>query len=287
MTAPNFLSFVDKDATTLCRQIKRAGGTAEHFLGHLRDDNGGNAFGKTAFNGDRGLDKDRYEIIRPEPPSISHAALMQLGQDWVTAMGGSFKGDESCGCEFKHKQWSGQVRYTFDSNGDEAHDAQVDWSGRNFSQMVFTFKDGVGTVTGYAEVKNHREFRRGIVNNGSASLIKESSDDTQGSGSRTIPATVDVMFRENGEYEIQPASSLQPLGTSRTVSCRYARDGAATCRTQDLPLYLEQWTAGDLSGNSSDPNHVEGSKTDKREGVGSSRKGVIIRTLTWDLWRSN
>src|SRR5690242_14939152 len=34
--APNFDSFVGKDATTLCRQIKREMRTAEHFLGHLQ-----------------------------------------------------------------------------------------------------------------------------------------------------------------------------------------------------------------------------------------------------------
>lgn len=98
MTAPNFLSFVGKDATTLCKQIKRATRTESEFLGHLKDDNGGNNFGATAFKGDRGLDPDTYDIA-PAPPSISHASLMRLGQEWVDAMGGAFKGDESCGCE--------------------------------------------------------------------------------------------------------------------------------------------------------------------------------------------
>jgi hypothetical protein len=99
MTPPNFLSFVGKDATTLCKQMKRSTHTETEFLGHLRDDNGGNNFGKTAFNGDRGLDKDMYGDIPPARPSISHEALMRLGRAWVDAMGGSFKGDESCGCE--------------------------------------------------------------------------------------------------------------------------------------------------------------------------------------------
>ena len=290
MTAPGFLSFVDKDATTLCRQIKRAGGTAEHFLGHVRDDNGGNAFGKTAFNGDRGLDKDRYEYIRPEPPSISHAALMQLAQNWVTAMGGSFKGDESCGCEFRHAKWSGQIRYTYDSQGPEGHDEQVDLSGRRFSQSIFTFNDGVGRVTSQAEVNMKDELRRGVVNNGSASLVKDASRDTNGSGGRTFAATVEVRFRENGDYSIEPAvTGSQQIGTLRTISCQYDRNGGAKCDTQDLPLFPETWRAGELSGNSRDPNHVQDSKTDRQDGIGSgnNRNGVIIRTLTWDLWRTN
>ncbi len=98
MTAPNFLSFVDKDATVLCRQIKRASQDAEHLIGHMTDDNGGNNFTATAYNGDRGLDPDRYGNVPPAPPSISHQAFIQLGRKWVAAMGGELAGDESCGC---------------------------------------------------------------------------------------------------------------------------------------------------------------------------------------------
>jgi hypothetical protein len=93
-TAPGFLTFLNKDAIPLCKQFKRATGSADHFLGHLEDDNGGNAFTKTAFLGNRGVDG-----LAPIPPSISHAALIRMGREWIDAMGGQFKGDESCGCE--------------------------------------------------------------------------------------------------------------------------------------------------------------------------------------------
>lgn len=114
MTAPGFLSFVDKDAPTLCKQIKRSSHTAQDFLGHLKDDNGGNNFSGTAFNGDRGLDPETFDIPAV-PPSISHAALMRLGQDWVDAMGGSFQGDETCGCEVTLE---GKFTYTDASSND-------------------------------------------------------------------------------------------------------------------------------------------------------------------------
>jgi hypothetical protein len=97
-TAPPFLSFVNKDATTLCKQFKRATSSAQHFIGHLEDDNGGNAFTKTAFSGNRGING-----LAPKPPSISHAALIQMGREWIDAMGGEFKGDEGCGCELQLK----------------------------------------------------------------------------------------------------------------------------------------------------------------------------------------
>lgn len=93
-TAPPFLAFQNKDAPTLCKQFKRATGSADRFIGHLEDDNGGNAFTKTAFLGNRGI-----EGLAPIPPSISHAALIRLGREWIDAMGGRFQGDESCGCE--------------------------------------------------------------------------------------------------------------------------------------------------------------------------------------------
>jgi hypothetical protein len=98
MTAPNFLSFVDKDTTAICRQIKRASQDAEHLIGHMKDDNGDNDFTATAYNGDRGLDSVRYGDIQRERPSISHQGFIQLGQKWVAAMGGELAGDESCGC---------------------------------------------------------------------------------------------------------------------------------------------------------------------------------------------
>jgi hypothetical protein len=286
--APNFLSFVDKDATTLCRQIKRATGNADHFLGHLENDNGGNAFALTAFKGNRGLDPDRYPLIVPKVPKISHETMMQMGRDWVAAMGGSFKGDEGCGCEFRHAKWSGRVEYTVDMASPELHDDQVTSSGRRFSQTIYTFTDGVGTATASASVTSHSEMRRGVVDNGARSFIKDTSYDNNGSGGRTFPATVEVTIRENGEYSIDPGiTGSQEIGTSTSIACRYNRDGGAQCDTQTLPLYPEQWIAGDLSGVSSDPNHVQGSKT-KQDAVGSgSSQGVNIRTLTWDLWRSN
>lgn len=104
MTAPNILAFVGKDATALCKQIRRQSGDAEEFMNHLYDDNGGDNFAGTAFKGDRGLDhetREQYDVLI-EKPSISHADLLKLGQNWIDAMGGEFKGDTECGCVPTH-----------------------------------------------------------------------------------------------------------------------------------------------------------------------------------------
>ena len=104
MTAPDFLAFVGKDPPGLCRQIRGMLHTAKDFIGHLKDDNGGNNFAGTAFNGDRGLDRSMYpeKEVPTEKPHISKAAFLKLAQDWVDAMGGEFKGDKACGCEPEH-----------------------------------------------------------------------------------------------------------------------------------------------------------------------------------------
>jgi hypothetical protein len=120
-TAANFHSFVDKNATTLCRQFKKSTGNAQEFLGHLTDDNGGNNFAQTAFNGDRGLGEADLEgfSVTIQKPSIPKPAFIKLAQDWVNAMGGKFQGDEDCGCELTHDEWSGMIHYVADSKGDE------------------------------------------------------------------------------------------------------------------------------------------------------------------------
>jgi hypothetical protein len=93
--APDFLSFLGKDAPTLCEQIKDfsrrcEGGIcgpwpdAEKFIGHVTNDEGHDNFTATAFAGMRGLNAAENPEIKPEPP--------------VGTTGGKFQGDNSCGC---------------------------------------------------------------------------------------------------------------------------------------------------------------------------------------------
>ncbi len=282
MTAPDFLSFVHKDATTLCKQIKRASHDVADFIGHLTDDNGGNNFTGTSYNGDRGLDHDQFGEIPPAPPSISHEALLQLGKNWVTAMGGEFKGDESCGCEYKHTNWSGQIHYTLDIKGDEGHNELQDWSYRTFRHVTLTVKDGVGTASSHAEVKNHGLNRHPVAQGGGkVSFEKDNSADEDGTIIGTSEARVQVQVGENGgAYQI--AASWTPItGTQRSVTC-----DRVTCTTKDLPFstVLEAPTA--ISGKATDSNHLQGSRTDFRERLGRSQTGIYLFSVSWDLTRS-
>jgi hypothetical protein len=144
-TAPPFLAFLNKDAPTLCKQFKRATGSADRFIGHLEDDNGGNAFTKTAFLGNRGI-----ADLAPVPPSISQAQLISLGHEWIDAMGGQFKGDESCGCEPQIKgKFTSVDSSAMDSvkiSGDLVWKLEEAAGAAPGTPMVFTPKSGQITV---------------------------------------------------------------------------------------------------------------------------------------------
>ena len=282
--APDFLSFVGKDATTLCRQMKRATHTATEFLGHLQDDNGGNAFGPTAFKGDRGLDPDIYgDLVQPTPPRLSHAAFMQLGQAWVAAMGGSFNGDESCGCEHKHDKWSGRIVYSIEDKTDHSHWEQQDSDSFSFSQVTLTFTNGVGRADSYAEQKGYSENRGQVVRNGQVSYPFESSQRTQGSMNGSSEATVEVTLLKDGTYRIQPGWSLPAPGKLVYTACN-----KGGCKTQESALFPEVGVVA-LSDRVTDPNHLTGASDDVNESFTGFLKvrHVHIRTVTWDLWRSN
>jgi hypothetical protein len=143
MTAPDFLAFIGKDAPTLCKQIRSIIPNGKDFLGHIKDDNGGNNFADTAFNGDRGLDRTMFpeKEVPTQKPHITHAALMKLGQDWVASMGGEFKGDKSCGCEPLNfaLRYSTQTKISLD---------QIEYGlGMDPVDIPLTFNDD-GTFTG-------------------------------------------------------------------------------------------------------------------------------------------
>ncbi len=295
--APNFLSFIGKDAATLCRQIKRATGSADGFLGHLQDDNGGTNFAGTAFLGNRGLDDATLEgmNVTIEKPSLTHEAVMKLGQDWVDAMGGQFQGDDSCGCELTHALWSGQIHYARQLAGDEGHNALQEWSNTSMTTITINVDNGVGTVDGHYEHKSLGENRHPVaVGGGRVSIQPEGGESSEGGGSGTYPATVEVGINEaKHTYDIRiapkmnpdgtpPSDMSKPIGKEHWVNCIHA-----DCKSGDSDIGVPSLPPLDpLSGPVKDPNHVQGSIMLRRENIGRAHNGVIVETMTIDLWRS-
>jgi hypothetical protein len=304
MTAAPFHNFVDKDATTLCRQFKKSLASAEQFLGHIKDDNGGNNFAQTAFNGDRGLDPDQYldpdnkgSYVPPQPPSITKDVFLKLGQDWINAMGGKFQGDERCGCELKHDKWSGMIRYVLDTKGDEGHEKgpgwSHDWSSGSTTRIIVSLTNGVGTARYSVQgSQQHTNWRAGKPEWKILPATSSSKMETSGQG--TFPAIADVVLSQ-GTYLVfeqlqlagQSVRSLAGnpiIGKQHIENCdsQHGCTGADTADVYALPLP----PLAPLKGTVQDPNHVVATITLKKDGLGMSHKGVSIETMTVDLWRS-
>jgi hypothetical protein len=112
---PATLSFVGKDAFTLCRFEKDFfNNDAEAFLEHIEHDvDPNNPFIQEAFTGRKGLN-DRGQSLAnkyPDPPKgVTRQDLIQMAHDWVNALGGKFPGDYECGCKRLGTLWSGTMK---------------------------------------------------------------------------------------------------------------------------------------------------------------------------------
>jgi hypothetical protein len=295
-TAPTFLSFVDKDPTTLCRQIKKATGSADAFIGHLKNDNGQPNFAGTAFYGNRGLDQDSMddEHLQVQPPSITHAALMKLGQDWIDAMGGKFQGDEGCGCEVRHSLWSGQIRYVKQISGDEGSNELQDWSGSSFDTVTITVSDGVGSTHGSTAQKSQTKSRVMVAaGNGQHTLRNEGSFNGETNGEGTSPITVDVEIDETrGAYWIRFGTPTgkdgKPLPRQGTATNQWTQCTNGNCKNggQTTPFIPSIPSLSPLSGQFKDRNHVQASYFDRKEHLGYGKNAVMTEMMTVDLWRS-
>ena len=114
--APPEMRFTGKDATGLCKLMKRQFPKAVFFIEHMIDDRGGVPFLDVAFAGTMGLNEFGLAVKQdstkiPDPPkSMTRTQALKFSREWVSAMGGEFKGDERCGCEPVHS--AVQVFYT-------------------------------------------------------------------------------------------------------------------------------------------------------------------------------
>ena len=101
--APAHMSFVGRDAVTLCRQLRTINGLADpamrtKFVDHL----GGDLLIEQAFIGKGAIgDDSAFAPIAPDPPSMNQADFVGAAQTWVSA------GQALCGLG-----WSGTITVT-------------------------------------------------------------------------------------------------------------------------------------------------------------------------------
>ena len=93
-----------KNDPQLCSDMKMRF-TGAQFIDHIVRDGGGPPFIEAGFKGMRGLTEgglsiveDTLGTITPAPPPGTHAQFVQFAKEWVRAQGGTFVGDDDCGC---------------------------------------------------------------------------------------------------------------------------------------------------------------------------------------------
>lgn len=93
--------FVGKSDEELCTQMKFFEPDPAHFVGHIRDDNGGIQFIAAGFAGNRALDEQSlrdYGLVVEKPPG-TQAALTAKAQRWVDLVGEGYASSPGCGCK--------------------------------------------------------------------------------------------------------------------------------------------------------------------------------------------
>ena len=193
-----------------------------------------------------------------EGPGFRVTAISRAGiaeGEWITGLG---------------TDWSGRISCVREVSGHEGRNDQQVWSDYDVTRLTIDVKDGVGKVAGYAETKH-----LGINYLPSGAI--ETSSSTQGIADRTARATMEVQIEPDGTY--QAAAMLPPMaGRQHSTNCVRTR-----CTETDQPLSVDCLSG--ISGKTDDPNHLRGSLTDNRQGLGRMRTGKMIYTMMWDLAR--
>ena len=142
--------WVDKNAIQLCRHFRQQFDIALKFFHHVEAD----PLADIAFAGTRGLNDNgqlfaEMQPYTPEKPNFVRADLRSVSGAWVDAMGGEFKGGESCGCEPHHYllKLSTDITFTY-----VKQDLRGEGQGHADLSIPLTFKDD-GSFSGQATTK--------------------------------------------------------------------------------------------------------------------------------------
>jgi hypothetical protein len=122
----------------------------------------------------------------------------------------------------------------------------------------------------------------------------KSTSEVKTTGQGRFPATADVVISQ-GTYQVYEQLQLAGLsvranagnpiiGKQHTENCD-SQHGCTGADTADVYAPALPPLAP-LTGKPQDPNHVFGTITLKKAGLGMSHQGVSIETMTVDLWRS-
>jgi hypothetical protein len=214
-------------------------------------------------------EKPPVDVLKPgfsvDATSRAGNAVANMGGKWETGLG---------------TDWTGQVTYTSTYSGDQGQNELQTWSFSYSTFYMVTVKEGVAAAFGHAEETDNRENRHRALEGGSIVVLPDNSGSSHGSAGGTAKGKVGVDINANTKtYSIRLEVGSIPAGKAVTVGCIRGR-----CDTTELPFYV----APDLSmlgGALDDANHVHGTKTVVKSGLGRIGNGTRTDTITWDLAR--
>jgi hypothetical protein len=180
--------------------------------------------------------------------------------------------------------WSGQITCSSTLRGDEGSNDLQKWSNSDTTRMTIDLgNNGQRTITTYGEEKNLAINKQKALRGGAIVLIDDTSSTEEGTLSDASPAMVQVdINKAQGTYSIRAGAST-PMKPSKIHTATCVKD---RCRSEDLPFYVEGCLTNGISGKLGDLNHLRGSQSDVKSGLGRAHNGTQTLTLTWDLART-
>ena len=197
--------------------------------------------------------------------SRAGGATDRMGGKWETGLG---------------TDWSGQITYTSTYSGDQGQNELQTWSLSNSTFFMVTVKEGVAEALGRAEQTDIRANRHKALQGGAIVVLPDNSDTSHGSAEGGTKGKVRVdIDTDKKRYWIRLDIGSIAAGKQVTLGCIRER-----CDTTELPFYVVPNFSG-LEGTLDDANHLHGTKTQVKTGLGRSGSGTGTDTLTWDLAR--
>jgi hypothetical protein len=212
-------------------------------------------------------------IDKPAYPSKPGFAVDVVSRAGVAKNKGSGVWEAGLG-----KDWSGTMSCRLEAWGDGGSNPPWGYSFNSaVGQITINVVDGVGTLVGYGEGKHEAESRQGVWD-GTTKLISRTSSEGSASGVLLTKIRIDI-DKESGKYSVDLDASSLIVGKEHWMDC-----GPDGCKEGDRDFPVN---AGGCrgSGDLSDPNHVQGSWSDLKSNVGSSGKGKLLETITWNFVR--
>jgi len=269
--APARMSFVGKDAVTLCRQLRTINSLADPakrsaFVDHL----GGDALIELAFAGQGAIgDDSAFAPIVADPPPMNQADFVGAAQTWVGT------GQALCGLG-----WSGTITVT--KTAQSSSITQGDTVARDSAlEIKDTLTLDAGQATGTMHLAQHDYQDSGPKNHNCG--INHLTWLVDGSG----PADVQVFVGPSGPAAESGLSKVQlffsvPAATG-TLHTDLKTGQLTACRQnllKDEPFSVTQdQLSADGPADPNDPNNLDGEQTTL------SPDGTITTTIKWKLTR--